>query len=379
MSGFQLSYDYQNQKRDLGDAFEQVIKSKPTLAVLLNVSDKPATNTKYEWLEDIVSPLSWTLAGNYTAGDSLMSLVSAIGLKAGDILQFEKVSTGVRSTLLMKVTTAYDETEVSCSPYGGSTDENLTSGATVTLVSRPKNESTEAVADNGYEPSVEWNQTQIMDRTAKLSKTSLSVKKYGIGDALNYQVERQLTDIGYELGNTIINQARVARTSGEAGTMGSIMWFLKRASGNSVNGAGAVTQTILNNAFEIARKNGADNIGLMLVHPFQMRKISAFNVAGSNPNIERRDTTTGSYVTTYVSDQGDIVPVLVDRNMDKDKIALLDMSKIQLVPLKDRQFTDEDATPNGADYVARRILGEYTLEVKNAANSHAYVYGLTAA
>ena len=160
--------------------------------------------------------------------------------------------------------------------YGGSVDENLTSGATVTLVSRPKNESTEATANNGYEPTVEYNYTQIMDRTAKLSLTSLEVDKYGIGDALNYQVERQLQDIAYELGNTILNQARVARTSSEAGTMGGIMRFLQAASGNDVDGAGAaVTQTILNNAFEIARKNGATNINLMVCHPIQMRKISA--------------------------------------------------------------------------------------------------------
>jgi hypothetical protein len=93
--------------------------------------------------------------------------------------------------------------------------------------------------------------------------------------------------------------------------------------------------------------------------------------------VERTDTTTGNYVTTFLSDQGDVMTIVADRNMDKDKVALLDPTKVALVPLQNRQFQDKDATPAGADYVARRIIGEYTLQVKNAAESHAYIYGLT--
>ena len=51
----------------------------------------------------------------------------------------------------------------------------------VTLVGRPKNESTSATADDGYEPEAKYNYTQIMDRTAKVSKTSVEIDKYGIG------------------------------------------------------------------------------------------------------------------------------------------------------------------------------------------------------
>gem|GEM_PF-3321105 len=60
MSGKQLSYDYVNSKRDLGDVFVQIIKSRPILSNLFGVSGE-AKNTKHEWLEDVVTPLSWTL------------------------------------------------------------------------------------------------------------------------------------------------------------------------------------------------------------------------------------------------------------------------------------------------------------------------------
>lgn len=154
------------------------------------------------------------------------------------------------------------------------------------------------------------------------------------------------------------------------------MRFLKNAAGNSVDAASsAISQTIMNNAFELFHNNGGMNVSLIVCHPVQARKISAFNTTGNNPQVRREDTTTGSYVTTYVSDQGDIVQILADRNFDKDKIALLDMTRIQVVPL--RPFQDSNAANNGDDFEARRILGEYTLEVRNAANCHTYIYGLT--
>ena len=377
MAGKQLSYDYQNDIRDLGDAFEMVIQKSPVLSTLIRVQGV-ATNTKHERLEDVVSKVQWSIkeANAYTAGDGAIELTSNVGVKVGDILEFELAS-GALGTLQAKVTAVNANGEtISISVYDGS-DQNMAAGTIVNLLSRPKNEATDPSPDNGYEPSVEYNYTQIFDRTAKVSKTSVEVPKYGIGGALNYQVERQLLDIAYEMNSTMLRSARVQRSPSEAGTMGGIMWFLKEATGNSVDASGgAITMTMINNAVEIAKSNGADGISMILCHPTQARKISAFNQSGNNPVVQRTDTATGSYVTTFVSDQGDVMTIVADRNFAKNEVALLDPSKVALVPLQNRAFFDEDATPNGADYIARRVLGEYTLQVKNAAESHAYIYDL---
>lgn len=381
MAGFQLSYDYQNSKRDLSDSFMAVVAKSPVLSTLIKV-EWVATNTKHEFLEDVVSPSQRTIkAGNaYVAASGAMVLTSNVSMKVWDILEFE-LPTGAMGTLKAKVTAINVNGEgISISVYGGSTDQNMAAGTIIGLLSRPKNESTDATSDNGYEPSVKYNQTQIFDRTAKVSLTSIEIPKYGIGGALDYQVERQLSDIAYELNKTMLRSPRVTRTASEAGTMGGIMWFLQSEAGNSVDAASsAISMAHINNAVEKAKTNGADNLSVILCHPLQARKISAFNTSGSNPltMIQRTDTTTGNYVTTFVSDQGDVMTIVADRNMDKDKVALLDLNKIALVPLQNRQFQDKDATPAGADYIARRIIGEYTLQVKNAGQSHSYIYGLT--
>jgi len=379
MAGKQLSYDYVNDIRDLSNAFVQVIEQSPVLSTLIRV-EWVATNTKHERLQDVVSPMQWAIkaATPYVAASGTMVLTTNVWVKIGDILEFE-LTTGAMGTLKAKVTAVnVDGETLSISVYGGSVDQNMAAATIINLLSRPKNEATEASADNGYEPTTEYNVTQIFDRTAKVSLTSLEVPKYGIGGALDYQVSRQLLDIAYEINRTMLRSPRVTRTSSEAGTMGGIMWFLQAATGNSVNAASAaISMSLINNAVEIAKGNGANGLSIILAHPTQARKISAFNQSGNNPVMQRADTTTGSYVTTFLSDQGDIMTIVADRNFDKDKVALLDPSKVALVPLQNRQFQDKDATPAGADYVARRIIGEYTLQVKNAAESHSYIFGLT--
>jgi hypothetical protein len=54
----------------------------------------------------------------------------------------------------------------------------MLAGSIVYLMGRPKNDSTDASADNGYEPITEYNYTQIFDRTAKVSLTSVEIPKY---------------------------------------------------------------------------------------------------------------------------------------------------------------------------------------------------------
>jgi len=375
MAGKQLSYDYSNVKRDLSDAFEMVIKNDPILVNLIGTG-WVATSTKHEWLEDVVSPTSWTMDQDHTAADGEIDISSTSWLKEGDIVRFEK-ATWAPSTLIGKVGAITTNDKFAVTAYGGSSDENLLSGTMVYLMARPKNEATDADPDNGYEPSVEYNYTQIFDRTAKISKTSLEVKKYGINTAMDYQIMRQLQNLAYDMVNTTVNMPRVERDATTAWTMWGWLWFLKQGSWNVIDGSSwALTMTMINNAIELWMWNGADNLSTIVCHPIQARKISAFNTSGNNPIITRSETTAGAYVTSFVSDLGNLSNIVVSRNFDKNLISIIDPTKISLVPLQNRQFSSEDATPNGSDYWSQRILWEYTLQIKNASNSHVYIKDL---
>jgi hypothetical protein len=387
----EVSYDYQNTVRDLSDAFQLIVKRIPVLAALvgaplMGMDGKPllATATKHEWLEDVMSPQTWTVNGTRNIGGATLVLTSTTGVKVGMVLNFE-AATGASKTVQLVVTAVTNSTDLAVSVYASSTDVQLVATDVAKLVALPKAESTEADATDGYEPSTAYNYTQIFDRTAKVSLTAEAIKKYGIESAIDYQVERKLLELAYELNNSIIYGRRVQRTGttpGTTGSMGGLLYFLEQASGNKIDAAGAeVSPDVLNDAFEQGIGNGGNNMKTLLCNIAQARKLSAFNTTGNNPLIFRDERSAGSYVQRFVSDipigeNGMISQIVVDQSFPKDKIALIDTEKVGVIALKDRQFTDKDATPNGADYVARRILGELTMEVKNAANSHMLITDL---
>lgn len=387
----EASYDYVNLVRDLSDAFQLIVKKVPVLAALvgaplvgLDGNPLKATATKHEWLEDVMSPQGWTVNATRNIAGATLVLVSTTGIKVGMVLGFESAD-GATKTVQLVVTAVTNGTDLAVSVYGSSTDVQLVATDVVKLVGLPKAESTTADPSDGYEPTVEYNYTQIFDRTAKVSLTAEAVKKYGIESAIDYQVERKLLELAYEMNNAIIYGRRVQRTGttpGTTGSMGGLLYFLQAASGNKVDASGAaISPTLLNNAFELGLDNGATNMRTLLCNVNQARKISAFNTTGNNPIVTQDSKSAGSFVLRFVSDipmgdAGMVSQIVVDQHFPKDKIALVDVEKLGIVPLVDRQFTDKDATLPGADYVARRILGEYTMECKNAANAHVLIEDL---
>ncbi len=385
------SYDYQLNVRDLSGAFIEIVRKIPVLAALLGaplvgLDGKPlvATNTKHEWLEDVMSPLAFEVDAQRNTSSSTLVLVSTAKVKVGMVLGFETAE-GASKSVQLVVTDVTNSTDLAVAVYGGSTDVQLDATDVVKLIGLPKGESTNPDPSDGYEPVPEYNYTQIFDRTAKVSKTAEFVKKYGIGSALNYQVAKMLKELAYELNNTLIYGRRVQRTGttpGTTGSLGGILYFLENGSGNQVDASGNdLSPTLLNDAFEQGMGNGADNMRVALCNINQARKISGFNTTGNNPVIMRDEKTAGSFVMQFMSDipvgdAGMVSKIVVDQSFPKDKVALIDVSKIGVVPLDGRQFTDEDATTPGADFFARRVLGELTAEIKNASNSHMLIENL---
>lgn len=386
----EFSYEYQNDVRDLSDVFLTVVKQVPALAVLLGapllgVDGQPivATNTKHEWLEDSIAPKGWTVNATRNIAGATLVFTSTVGVREGMVIRFES-ATGASKTVQLVVTDVnVNGTDLTVSVYGGSTDVQLVQGDVAKLVSLPRGESTDADADDNKEPTTQHNFTQIFDKTAKVSRTAMAKKLYGInatvGQVLNYQVQQQLIQLGYEIGSQLIYGRRVERTGNTPttrGSFGGILYFMQQASGNKIDGSGnPISPDMINDGFELGLSNGATNMSVFVCAPNQARRVSKFNTTGNNPIVIRTDQTAGSFVSQFQSDipvGGDAQRsiILVDQSFPKDKVLLMDPSKSRFVPYANGAFSDKDATPNGADYVQRRILGEYTYEFKNAAESH---------
>ena len=366
------SYEFQNVVRDLSDILSVVVAKQPTLISLIPQAgnNQEATNTKHEWLEDVMEAEATKLASDLNATSTTVQVVN------GSIFQPGMVITVEGSDEVMKVTGVSGNTLTVVRGYGETTAESHPANAEVKVISRPAEEGSDPGDDPGKYPETEWNQTEIFDYTVRVSTSAQAVKQYGIENALNYRVRQAIERITRRMNNAIIFGRRILRTKTERGSMGGILYFLKQPNGNVVNAAGSdLTQKLLNDAIEkIYLKGGTPN--LIVCNTTQARKISAFNA--NNIIVQREDQTAGNFVARFVADlpAGVITTIVVDPNFPKDKVAILDTSRLKLVPLRGNRLQDKDATIPGALYFARRVFGEYTLEVRNAKQAHGLLEGL---
>jgi hypothetical protein len=217
------SYDFSNSIRDVSESFAIAVAERPELSAILQVSSDAFTNKKMEWLDDASTAKSWSVTGDYTAGDGIVLTTDTTGLTAGMIVAFEHVTTQKRSTLQAKVGTVVADTSFVITIYGGTTDEDIATGSKVLFVSNPIAEGSSHTVTDGFEPIMRHNFSQIMKRDVTLTGTALATGMYGInktlGEVVNYQVEKKLIELAYEVAMATLLQPRVERTSGENGTM----------------------------------------------------------------------------------------------------------------------------------------------------------------
>lgn len=375
-----LSYEYQNKVRDVDEVFRQLVEQAPILLSLVQTG-MPATNTKHEWLEESITQTTSAIASFDTDGDGTgVNVASTSGLVAGSIVGFRK-ATGASVTEVCKVASVDSTTDLTLvRDYGGSTGVTLVVGDILFLISSPKTSGTDATPDLGQEAGTNYNYVEIFDRTAKVSATSEAVRMYGVGSALNTQVLFQMKQLAYNINNALIYGRRVERSASQNGTMGGILQYLEGGVVDTTGGA--ISSTILNNVLEDIYNNGGFSPRLaLLMNTNQSRKVSAFLTAANQPVIQKPDMpmqTAGFSISRFYGDlpvnSGFTTDVVIDPNFPKDQIAVIDLSKIEINPLRPMQ--DKDATAIGADYFARRIITEITATVKDGQKAHGLITGL---
>jgi Family of unknown function (DUF5309) len=367
------SYSFQHLKRDLTDEFQIIRAKAPTLISVIGTSERRAKGTKYEWLEDVVSAAEDKAAAGALSTDETINVVVGAKFAAGQLIAVDG------SLELIKVVSVAGNALTVERGYGDSTPEAITSGDLIRIVSRPKEQGTNPGDDKAQAPAPAHNFTQIFDRTAKVSKSAEASGIYGLDNLLDYQVQFHMDSINRELNTSLIYSRKKEAAEGVPGSAGGILQFLSQPGSLVTDASGAaVSDGLLNNTLEKLVLAGGRPVTL-LTNTNQARKISGFNRAAANYTVLREDRTAGNAVWEFQGDlpiDGYVQRIVVDPNFPKNMIAVLDLERIKLVPFRD--MGDEDATIPGGDYFSRRVLGEYSFEVKNALQSHALIRNLEA-
>lgn len=375
--------------RDVNESFETLVASKPTFIGVIGYDpEKNVTNTKHEWLNDILQPFSWTVNGASLAASTDLVFDSNSGLRVGDILSF-KASTGASISVKARVVTVNaNGTAVTIQRLG--TDADITDDAVASLIASPRGEfSDEELKDNG-KPTTDYNYTQIFRRDFPLSRTLVQSRLYGLsGEALaaraaglvDYQINFHMDKIMRELNLSALLGYRELRAEADdhRGLMGGALPFMEAQAATKYDASSAaISATILNNALAQSIENGADTTSLttMVMHHRQARKISAF--LGS-PTYTLQESVAGNRVVGFKSDLpadagGSIAKVVVDPNFPEDKIAIISPSDLTIKTMENLMV--EETTSKKSDGYTWKMLAELTLEYKNAAVNSMLIHNL---
>jgi hypothetical protein len=370
-AGQNFSYSFQNQIRDLSGLIHMTILNMPVFLSLVPIAATVAKNHKHEWLEDQLTPQQDTTAASALVGDGTLTVTTQGSYKVGDLW----VNTSTDERFLV---TSVAANPITITRGVGSTAVAMANGDKLRLVSRPQDEGSDPSPSVGHEAAPVFNYTQIFDRTALVTESALATSMYGIDDLMEREVMLKADEIAREMNMTSIWGVKNQRTgtgAAQKGRMDGLFAFLDQAGANRIDAAGGVlAKTMLNDALEKAFLNGAGKL-VAICGTKQARAITATD---SNYRIMREDTTNGKRILEY---QGDMAgnnttpaAIVVEPSYSAKRVDFVDVSRIQLVPM--RPLEDKDATPPGSDYASRRLLGEYTLEVKNAKQAHATVFNL---
>lgn len=342
----------------------------------------PAQDTTHYWTEIALNVGQVTVdATGYNSAATTVVLASGHGARLVNGAILKNLTNMPASGLpeVVQVTAINVDTLTVTRAYGGTTavTATFTANGVLDIVSMPQQEASDINADTTQVPSSANNFTQIFERSIKISRNQMKRPMASVADMLVQSIHDRTMELKRELEKTLWHSRKSASAGSD--TVYRTMQGILQSLGGTSSGA-SYTFTIFNTSVKtIVDAGAADDISrLVLAVPTNLRqRITTFD--SSNRRLVESDRRVGYYVEQVTSDLGVVVDVVTSNYLGTAspwQVALLDVGRIKLLPFQDDMFKLM-AAQDWVDGVKRRILGEYTVEVRNAATAHNYLYNVT--
>jgi Family of unknown function (DUF5309) len=359
---------------DVSDLIAIAASAETPLLDALGDSTRVARSTVHEWIED--APLSNRLAVASVISTTLLTFADVTLLQVGDQLAVEG---GGENILVTGINTANGQVTVTRG-YGGTVSTAVGVGSVLINLGNAALEGDDARAARFTNRTRQSNWTQIFNATCEVSGSELAVRQVGVRDELDYQKAMRVRELLRDLENCVINgRAPTANQVGSSTVRRTMRGLLSFAETNSLfpgdNGLPedtALSEIALNAALRYLWEQKGAMIDTILVGGAQKRAINGFVAA--NRRFYSVNETFKDMVSSYESDFG-VCRVVLSRYVPSDAVMLLDSSRIDVLPLAGRSFQYKSLANTG-DRITGQVIGEYTLEVRNA-NTMGVIRGLS--
>lgn len=367
-------------KLDLSEVLATILLDDTDVLSTLGISGEVATQTKHSWVEDALNGTTVLQSGGTAAQ-------MALGTTSGTVIRFSSSQIGriTAGTLLknrlsgktevIQVTAVSGTSATVTRGYGATSAQTHAAAATWDIIANPRPQGMAGPADESTARTLAHNFTQIFSKGVKITGTAQAIEHAGVNAEDAYQIDMRLRELKRELDRSVIMGVRAGADVGATtyGTMGGLIDYIGFIGAGNVNGtAETLTPSVLNAMAKQVFDDGGTPTHV-IVGGVQKQKISQFDQEYRRSTLDSRRA--GYTVEEFVTDLGVNLTVVVDRWVPNDVALVIDASRVKIMPLRTRAFTLEKLAKTG-DSDDWQIVGEYTMEVRNAAEAHAYHFNL---
>lgn len=365
-------------KLDLSEVLSSILLDDTDLLSVIGISGE-ATQTKHSWVEDALN--ATTIIASATAGAYLGHTSGVAMAVSGGHLARLTAGTLLKDSLSGKTevvqVTAVSSVSATIVRAFGTTPSAQTHAASAVweIIANPRPHGMAGPKDQSTTRGLKYNYTQIFSKGVKITGTAQAIEHAGVSSEDAYQIDLRLRELKRELDRTLIMGVRAASdvTGSVYGTMGGLINFIGYIGAGNVTGT---AETLIPSVVNAMAKQVFDKGGVpthLVIGGTQKQKVSTFDQEFRRSTLDSRRS--GYTVEEFVTDLGINLQIIVDRWVPKDVALVIDSSKIKVMPLRTRAFFLEKLAKTG-DSNDWQIIGEYTAEVRNAAEAHAYHWNL---
>ena len=367
--------------RDINDILSTLIARQPTFISLF--ADKGvASQRKHEWNEDLLKPKSVAYSSATAVGVFTFASTATYSLfEVGDYVRMKNSAAMLKITAIDTTNHAITTSFVNANGSGLTSSTIPTAAGTMLFVSHPVVEgSTSGLVSSGY-TGVNYNCVQIYRRDVSLTRTAESVDIVGRENTLEAQINKALLEISRELNETALFGVRADRqTTSDVGGCGGLYYFASQyATNNEINAtidgtAAKLSTTLINDAAQkILDAGGTPNV--VACNPGQKRVLAT--LLQSQIVLQPQDEGRGGTVNYLYGDiTGGKMRIVVDDAIPETDVWVLDSTGFGKFALKNEGRLHYLETQGAVDAKSKTVLGEFTLEFKNAASRLARIKGL---
>lgn len=363
-----------NIAEDVSEIVSMVSPYETPLLTLIGDSDVAAKNVFHEWLEDELSPNSFTVTAPYLANVTTGIVPDA------NMVHYIQVGAVLRNS----ATNEYMQViEITGTPLSlsvtrgafGTPAVDIAAGATIEIVNDAAVEGADVQEDTSRARTRQGNHTMIFKKDVIVSGTTRNVNMLGgIADELDYQVQKKTRENLRDLEKAVIlsrkdtgqSAGNLIGSASSTRTFQGLIQYLENYTHGASLSTGQLsnpsnTANAINAVVKGAWEAGGSDIDTIVCGTQWKEAIDQLNsttVRVTNDESKYRRLTT-VFEGTYGEQQ-----VVLSRWMPSNAAVFIARPRIKIVPLSGRSFSFVPVAKTG-DSDKGMIIGEYTLEVRN--------------